>query len=300
MKKTKNTASLFMTLLTAIVLLVGCKKNADEQGALDEQSIVMTSEADAEADILYNEVFDNVMGVDGEVGLGAGIGVFKTSSGEAEPLLLGRTDSSGQRCFTVTVTPQQSNSFPRTIVIDFGAGCLGRDGRLRKGKISTVYTGRMVMPGSKATTTFDNHFVDSIKVEGTHSVENVSTSNQRSFNLKVVNGKLSKPSGDYTLHNKNKTWLQTEGNGTPLFPVDDVFSITGNSSGTVKRGTATNTWTSDILQAVIRKFTCRWPVSGQVQTTRNSRTGLLDYGNGACDNKATLTINGVVHHITLR
>lgn len=298
MKKIKLTSAAFILLLSASALVTGCKKNGEETTTPQEEVVALqlTSEADAEADVLFNEVFDNVMGVDGELGLGAGIGIFRTTEGN---LQIGRTDST-PRCFTVTVTPLQPGAFPKTVVIDFGNGCTGRDGRVRKGKITTVYTGRMAVAGSKATTTFDNHFVDSFKVEGTHSIENVSTSNNRSFNVKLLNGKLSTPGGNYILHNKNKTWIQTDGNGTPQNPVDDVFSITGATDGTVGRGSFTLTWSTNILQPVIRKFTCRWPVQGQKEVKRNNRTAVFDFGNGSCDNKATFTINGTVHNITLR
>ncbi len=288
-----------MIMLSATIAITGCKKNAGDELPQEEvKNLQMVTEAEAEADVLYNDVFDNAMGVDNEIGIGGGIGVFRTAGeGISE---IGRTDSGGQRCFTVTITPTTQGVFPKTVTLDFGNGCPGRDGRIRKGKIITTYTGRMVMPGSKATTTFDNHFVDSVKVEGTHSIQNVSTSNNRSFNVKVENGKLLRPSGNYTLHNKNKTWVQTDGNGTPNLPVDDVYSITGTAGGTVKRGQVTNTWSSNILQAIVRKFACRWPISGKKEITRNTRTGVLDYGAGTCDNQATFTINGTVHNITLR
>src|SRR5262245_6858514 len=39
-------------------------------------------------------------------------------------------------CATISITPQ--NSFPKTIVIDFGNGCTSLDGIARKGKINIV------------------------------------------------------------------------------------------------------------------------------------------------------------------
>jgi hypothetical protein len=62
---------------------------------------------------------------------------------------------------------------------------------------------------------------------------------------------------------------------------------------------AGNTWSSVILDPLIKKFTCRWIVKGTKRITRNNHLGILDYGNGDCDNQAVLTINGVAHTITL-
>ncbi len=178
------------------------------------------------------------MGVDDQVGIGSGIGVFGSANGNGEigSGISGRTDSSGNRCFTVTITPLTPGVFPKTIVLDFGNGCVGPGGRVRKGKIITVYTGPMVAPGSKATTSFENYYVDSNKIEGVHVIQNNSTSNNKIFTVRVENGKITKPNGNYTAWNKNKTWTQIEGNGTPNFPQDDVFSITGSANGTIKKG----------------------------------------------------------------
>ncbi len=98
----------------------------------------------------------------------------------------------------------------------------------------------------------------------------------------------------------NRTRTQIEGNGTPNFPNDDIFNVTGEAVGALKLNNNIIEWTSAIVKPVIRKFTCRWAVKGQVKIKRNTRTSLLDYGNGTCDDQATLTINGNVHSITLR
>lgn len=303
MKKIKILNKAFLTVATASLIFIGCQKSAEVSNSVTPEELEQTitiSEGDAEAEVLYDDVFDNVMGVDDQIGIGSGIGVHNASNGNGEigDGIAARTDSN--RCFTKTVTPQTPGVFPKTIVLDFGNGCTGPGGHVRKGKIITVYTGPMFIPGSKATTTFDNYYVDSNKIEGVHVIQNNSTSNNKIFTVRVENGKITKPSGNYTAWNKNKTWTQTEGNGTPNFPVDDVYSITGTASGTIKKGTVLIQWSSEIIQPVIRKFTCRWPVQGQVRKTRNSRTSVLDYGNGTCDNKAIITINGQTHQITLR
>lgn len=306
MKKIKILNKAFLTVATASLLFIGCQKSAEVSNTVSpaelEQTIA-TSEGDAEAEVLYDDVFDNVMGVDDQTGIGTGIGVFGSANGNGDigDGISGRTDSTGgPRCFTKTVSPLQPGVYPKTIVLDFGNGCTGPGGHVRKGKIITVYTGPMVAPGSKATTSFENYYVDSNKIEGVHVIQNNSTSNNKIFTVRVENGKITRPSGNYTAWNKNKTWTQTEGNGTPNYPVDDVFSITGSASGTIKRGNDMIQWSSEIIQPVIRKFTCRWPVKGQVRMTRNSKTSVLDYGNGTCDNLATITINGQTHQIILR
>lgn len=294
------TGTLAAALLTAILFFTACQKDtSDVADTMSDAETQLTTEDDAEADMVYDDVFVNVMGTDDEVGIGTGIGIFGRTSGAIETGRGDGVDSAGNRCFTVTRVPAAPGVFPKTITIDFGTGCTGPDGRTRRGKIITVYSGRLVVPGSEAVTTFDNYYVDSIHVEGRHKVKNNSTSAVRIFTRTVVNGKLTRPSGNYVKWDATHTNSQTAGLGTPLFPLDDEFDITGTAAGEHYRNGNTNTWSRTILNPVHRKFTCRWPVSGIVKISRNSNDARLNYGNGNCDNQAVLTIGGHQYNITL-
>ena len=283
-------------LLLGGLLFASCKKESSSS-AKEEAEVMESTASDSEADMTYDEVFNTTMGIGAEangeeLGITAGTGVFaRIENGQ----ITGRVDST-QRCFTVTVTPMDRGVFPKTVVINFGNGCLGRDGKLRKGKIITVYTGPMRVPGSKATTTFDGFKVDSVAVEGTHQVENNSTSNNLSFTTRVINGKLTWDSGRWVKWTTTRTVTQVEGNGTPFYPLDDIFTITGAGRGENSRGAS---WAHEIIEPLVKKFTCRWISKGVMRVRRNDTNALINYGNGDCDNKATVTINGRTIEITL-
>lgn len=291
----------------ACLTVVSCKKEKSESSEFtpqEEESIAMMSSAsEVTAESAYDDVFNSVIGVNTEVGMG-GVGVFgqRASDGSQEAA---RGDSNS-RCFTVTITRLNlPEPFPLRVVIDFGAGCTGPDGRLRSGKIITEYTGRLVVPGKSATTTFDNYKVDSISVAGTHKVTNTSTSNVLQFTIDITNGKLTRPNGDYVEWNSRKVKTQFEGLGTPFFPLDDQYRIEGTATGKVKYGSYVAHWRSEITEPLIRKFTCRWIVKGIIKVKRETLSSTspwvstLDYGTGSCDNQATLIINGTPHQITL-
>jgi hypothetical protein len=92
-----------------------------------------------------------------------------------------------------------------------------------------------------------------------------------------------------------RTWL--EGFNTPGIFADDVFSITGASNGTKVNG---DSWTSVINTPLMFKRVCRQFVSGtRTVSPENRPERLIDYGTGACDNTATVTINGNVYTITV-
>jgi hypothetical protein len=302
MKSITKLAGIFLIL--SIVLISCQKENSDTGGGVTDEAFASqaSTEADAESGIVFNDVFDNVIGVNDFVGI-AYVGVFSGRANTSGGGLSGRTDTI--RCFTITTTHlSTTNPFPVTIVLDFGTGCVGRDGHLRSGKIITTYTNRLLIPGGKATTTFDNFYFDSIHVEGTHMIENIGTLTELKLKVVVEGARLTKPNGNYIEWSSRRTITRIEGNLTPL-PFDDIFSIEGNSNGKVKRGNIIVAWNTEIVEPLIKKFLCRWIVKGRLRVVRLNLSNtspwvaVLDFGNGNCDNKAFLTINGQTFEITL-
>jgi len=142
--------------------------------------------------------------------------------------------------------------------------------------------------------------VNDISVEGTHKISNKSTQDKKIFNVQVIGAKLSKPNGNYSQWNSEKTISQVEGLGTPLLPLDDIFTIDGSANGAVKRGDKFFQWSTIIQAPLVKKFSCRWLVKGVVILRKsNAPVAELNYGDGTCDNKATITVNGQVREITL-
>ena len=302
-------SSLFTRLITVAFLVslftISCKK--EQSGSLssaeEEQAVNSSTQSETENEVVFNDVFDNVIGVNTEVGIG-GTGIF------------GRIGSSGREmnpdtlpaCTQVSIILLNAPArFPMKIIIDFGTGCIGRDGHKRYGKIITEYTGRLIEPRSSATTVFEGFKFDSISVQGVHKITNTTAlgSNQRQFTIDITDARLTKPNGNYSLWSSHRVITQVEGNGTPQIPVDDIFRITGGGHGKVKHGNLIYAWQSEIVEPLVKKFSCRWISKGTIRVKRetlpdNSQwVGTLNYGQGDCDFLATLTINGEVHQIQL-
>lgn len=291
-------------ILVALSLFtfISCQKEHSQNGTNDQQqeeASTVSSESDAQAEDIFSRVFDDAMGANDEVGIG-GSGVFYGRGDTLTPV---------PRCFTVTIEHPNGTPFPVRITIDFGStGCTGPDGHVRRGKVITEYTARLIVPGAIAVTTFDGFYFDDIKVEGTHKITNISSANTtpltRKFKVEVIDGKLTKLNGNYIKWNSTKFITQVEGLATPT-PLDDIFKIEGSAHGQALRGNLLVAWESTITEPLIKRFTCRWIVKGRIRTVRvNTNTNsqwvaILDFGSGICDNQATLTINGVTHQITL-
>jgi hypothetical protein len=77
-----------------------------------------------------------------------------------------------------------------------------------------------------------------------------------------------------------------------------VFSVSGGSNGTKASG---NTWTNVINTPLVHKRSCHQIVSGTMTVTpSNKPVRSIDFGNGTCDNQATVTINGNTYTIVVQ
>ncbi len=291
-----------MIVLAPVLLLAGCHKyyNSTIDATSNPQLFAVTTSAEVDADGIFNNVTDNVLGATSYVGLGTGIGVFTTLPDSVSP------------CFNVTFSPADTTTFPKTVTIDFGSGCTGQDGHYRTGQIITVYSGPLSKTGSTATTTFNNYYFDSFSVQGTNVITNISTADTLTFTTAVQNGLLIANNGDSIVWANTKTWKLISGH--LLQPLqDNMFSIGGTSSGTVAVNDSIyndstqlytpnfvhQQWSAAITQPYIHEFTCQWIVEGEEQISLGDLQALLDYGNGTCDNQALLTFNAYHFEITL-
>ena len=285
-------------ILLATLIFTSCEKD-NTISAEDVVNTLESMENDATADYSYVSVTDDALDIAME---GPRDNNFGFQSPSASPrLAVGRV----QACYIVTIDTgiNGSNSFfPARVTIEFKDSCRGRDGIKRKFKIITEYTGIMRVKDSKATTRFENFYIDdTINVTGTHILTNVSQNNIPAFQRVVEKGRLTFASGRWIERNFNRTTTMSKGSST-LEKSDDEFTTTGTGNGSNSRG---KTWTHSITQGLLRKNDCFRtsyfaPVSGVISFTHNASVGSIDYGDGTCDRKAILTINGSSREITLR
>jgi hypothetical protein len=191
-------------------------------------------------------------------------------------------------CVIITVT----GNFPaKNIKIDFGTGCTSPNGVFRKGIINILLTDSLRKTGSVATVTFTNYYVNTFKKEGIIVWTNTSVtgSGTRSWNRTVTDGKITAADGSYWLHTSNIDITQTSGVSTLLDITDDIFSISGTRTVTNQKGKTRTGTTQTPLQ---KKTNCANIDQGILKIQGPNHYALIDFGDGACNNLATISIDG--------
>ncbi|MFM6954230.1 MAG: hypothetical protein ACKOWL_04525 [Sphingobacteriaceae bacterium] len=160
-----------------------------------------------------------------------------------------------------------------------------------------VFSGRFKQAGTTINITFDNFYINGDKIEGTKSIVNngPNAAGNYTFTLTINHTRIHAAGGTSTLTTvKTITWIENSNTS----PTDDVFSIRGSLSATDSRG---RTYSYTTTEPLIKKVACVYISSGRLLINITGRPQLtLDFGNGDCDNKATISANGKTKEITLR
>ena len=282
-----------LTLFTVSVLMVACQKEASLSPAttMTDDEAAAYSDESSQAEASFDDAEDIGMTAAEEEGNAGGFGI-EGKTAVTNRLYLPNFAELRARigdCATITVTPNDS-TYPKTVTIDFGDSCRGRDGKLRSGKIVLHFTAPFRRPGAVVTMTFVNYHVNRAHIQGTKIFRNLSELLVHKWSVEVINGQVSFPNGRGYAYEGIKTVKQIAGMLTNIVR-DDVYQVTGHSQTVFRSGTTITINTDDPL---IKKVACPWISEGTLKIKINDRVLKLDYGfpsNGDCDNKALLLWN---------
>ncbi|HRG57519.1 MAG TPA: hypothetical protein PK323_01100 [Bacteroidia bacterium] len=265
-------------LISSLFILSSCKKDRDD---LNDTTVASDNE--------QNETFSNdVMNIADNAAKTGSAGYRTSEEQEVFDVL--------STCATVT---HDTISTPRVLIIDFGSSnCLCADGRNRRGKIIVTYTGRYFEIGAIKTMNFDNFYRNDNKLEGTRTITNngLDAQGRMNWTINAQNMKITKSNGKVHTWNSVRTRTMLAGNDTKTW-TDDVYQITGSASGTNANGI---NYTANITKPLHRAMNCRWIDSGTIEITPEGRAvRTVDFGNGNCDDQATVNVRNKTRNITL-
>jgi len=270
----KTSAILFVLILLGVA---GCKKDSTTTTA-SQPGDKNTSEGSI---VISDQTFEGINGIAN--GYFAATGLKSATLGT---------------CPAISVSA--ITSFPIVVTCDWGTGCISaEDGITRSGKISVSLSGLMNVVNSVATFTFTDFVADGNKITGTHRITYVGLNAGNNWPRYAIftEAKIEFPDKKFITYRAEYTRLQSEGSATPLILADDVWRIEGSSSGTTREGIA---WTASYPSALVKKASCKWFSSGSVLVTPTGGVPCtINFGDGTCDNKATLTIGDKTTNIEL-
>ena len=183
------------------------------------------------------------------------------------------------------------------IVLDYGEGCTTKKEHEAKGKIIIHVDPSIENLSVNMTYSFDDFYINGKKIEG--SVEKLRS---RSNNIENPQSQITRnikiiwEDGAYATIEGQRTREWIDGNDNDLWG-DNVFSITGNWTITKRDGAV---YTSNIIEPLIRTLACRFIISGLAEIKTNGELSQLDYGDGECDDMATITKDGKSYEIHIR
>ncbi len=293
-----KTKILVLSLFSAVVFFA-CQKNddsssTDQSASLLKSATIATSdvavqsasiESSLEADFYagYERILRQLSHVKGKKGdLLRGQGAFHYIQGELP---------------TVSIDTA-TTGYPITIVIDYGDGIETNHEKIIKGKVTIVMNGAKNTDGSTREITYSNCAVDTISINGL-SIEkfigdNTTTrkiTSSSDVTFAITNGATFVRKGDETTE-----WLA--GVSTPKDRSDDKVVVTGAIS--VDNTTDNISYSKTITSGLVKLGDCSYIVSGTVEYKQAGTViATLDYGDGTCDNLATLTVGGTTTEVTL-
>ncbi len=169
------------------------------------------------------------------------------------------TDKSGVSC-----GDYDFNFMTNTLTITFPAeGCEGADGVTRSGEIHAQFAGTWQMASSSVEITFVNYKRDGKTISGTINVQYASGGDQPAFLMTATNMSLTFTDGKSTTWESSNTYTWIEGVTTLFDHSDDVYSVTGTTTGTARNGNEFSRVATDLVSSP----TCKWFTSGNIILT---------------------------------
>jgi len=284
MKKYIAFASTLMLAATAILFLDSCKKEEP-----DTETVSATDNAICEAE--FTRLMPDVNGI------------AVNEEGTHNRVSLGNSVLS--TCYTLSWSGDTALAVPGVtghMFVDFGTTgtCQSPDGKTRKGMIEVIFDDGWRTIGSTDTIKLTNFQVNSgngdVQYDGTVAV---TWTDSFTYNYKVMGGKCTKGTAWTVLWDCDRTMKWVAGANDSIAS-NDVFQMWGTANGTNRES---KTFTVDVTMSdcIVRRADCRYIVAGRLTLTpegKNART--VDFGDGTCDDKANLIINGNSFEFTLQ
>ena len=273
----KTNSILKLTVLFAVILFASCTKdNNDLANAFTTEDLQTNAKLDQVANDLSDIIDDQYF--------------TENPTGKSiAPLEI----NSLPPCATVTRT-FNATSWTRTI--NFGTtGCAMPNGAILRGIVRVTGSLPYTRTNYVISYSFDGFYYNDFLVQGNRTItRSFGTSTYQTavhpINVMDMNMTFTNSRGIFTRVG-TRTRECVEGFDSVIW-TDNVYVVTGNWTTTFPNGNIHSNAISNTTPIRIRLNCDYRVVSGIVNITRPNHTAVLNYGTGACDNEATISIDG--------
>jgi hypothetical protein len=284
----KCSISAAIAMLLLMALSIGsCKKDDSSQAPVSDTDAQTISQEDVAAEGEYDDITEMGLATGADLQGGAvDNGRIATDGSTARlriDLFVNLSLKLGP-CVNITAEPNDT-TFPKTVTVDYGGGCICHDGKLRKGKVILNFSAPIRKTGAVLTITLQDYYVNRAHIEGVKTITNLSANGAVKYSVKIAGGKVAWPNGRGFTYEGTKTVTQIDGTATAAC-ADDVYSTEVNTTIKYANGiTVTKTTETPLIKPVA----CHWITSGKLKLAINNRVVYVGYGTGVeCDDQAVL------------
>jgi archaellum component FlaF (FlaF/FlaG flagellin family) len=273
MKTIKLLSGLITSAAIAALILISCEK--ENTSAISDE-ILQVSEDDALATTIFDDVFED-------------------AENALTSLQLKSTDA-----IICRGVDYEWKDDTLIVTITYDGDCLyefNNNPHWKSGKIIIKRTGgRYYVTGSTMIITFEDYYVDSVKIEGTKKIVSQgynADSTSITYDITLQGGKLTFPDGTFMTRDGVKTRVL-------YFDENDVvdhYLVNGTATGLNIFGEAYSRTLTDLRI----EPGCPFILSGTVIIEIEGKEPVtIDYGDGTCDSWASVTRNGETKEMRLR
>ena len=265
---------LVMATVAVIFMFAACNKNNE---SVDYNKNIFTVMNHIMAEDIYTEIFNMT---------------FRTAVDTAFQ------NSGFMEYFTADIYYNETENKIKVAYPSWDILC--EDNLYRSGNYEISLSGYLLDSSVYAEVVFDTFAVQNNVVSGNYTITNtgLTTDGKVKFNVALQNGNIQINDSVLNISRQSEqTFVWVEGDDTPFDFTDDLFLISGESSGVASNGVEFQLSTEDALNNYI---SCYW-ISGGVQeiifSSLDSKTGIIDFIlDDSCNTKFEFTIDGFIFY----
>lgn len=271
-------------LLILVILLAGCHKEFVREEDVTEQPGLTTENFDVA--YVLNEVNQLSEAIEDNIDLFSATESSSSITTKAKPV-----------CPAISVQTTSESFYPLTVTIDFQDGCKGKRDNDISGLLYIALSSAWDTEGATHTVTFDRFEIDGVAISGTQSMTYDGV-NSGVYTFTVTSDLTFTWADGYWINRKmTKTRSYIAGFNTPSDATDNIIQISGTITDLTSEG---ETYTITTTTPLTANLDCSYFTSGILNVSQNSELAFtLDYGDGTCDNKATISKGDYSQDITL-